>query len=116
MPCRQITGSSCFVRLLNRQRLCSVKSGVVLYGNCAQKFDRISMSDFFDTDSRMLGCEGCTGKTSIDGAYLACIFHEGGCVCHEFAKRINLIGRLSGIVAQGQFAPIHFQEKSAVTA
>jgi hypothetical protein len=49
------------------------------------------------------------------GRGLTCIFHEGGCVCHVFAKRINLIERLSGIVAQGQFVPIHFQEKSAVT-
>jgi hypothetical protein len=32
-----------------------------------------------------------------------------------FAKHINLIEKLSGIVAQGKFAPIHFQEKSGVT-
>jgi hypothetical protein len=46
---------------------------------------------------------------------LACIFHEGGCVWHVFAKRIKLIEKLLGIVAQEQFAPIRFQEKSAVT-
>jgi hypothetical protein len=46
---------------------------------------------------------------------LTCIFHEGGTVCHVIAKRINLIRRLLGIVSQGQFVPIHFQEKSAVT-
>jgi hypothetical protein len=47
---------------------------------------------------------------------LARMFHEGGCVSHVFAKRINLIGKLLGIVALGQFVPIHFQEKCAVTA
>jgi hypothetical protein len=47
---------------------------------------------------------------------LACIFHEDGCVCEVFAKRINLIGRLLDIVAQEQFVPIRFQEKSGVTA
>jgi hypothetical protein len=46
---------------------------------------------------------------------LARIFHEGGYDSHVFAKRINLIKGLSGIVVQGQFAPIHFQEKSAAT-
>jgi hypothetical protein len=46
---------------------------------------------------------------------LACMFHEGGCVSHVFAKQINLIERLLGIGAQGQFAPIHFQEKFGVT-
>jgi hypothetical protein len=45
----------------------------------------------------------------------ACIFHEGGTVCHVIAKRINLIRRLLGIVSQGQFLPIHFQENCAVT-
>jgi hypothetical protein len=33
-----------------------------------------------------------------------------------FAKQINSLERLLGIVAQGQFVPIHFQEKSAVAA
>jgi hypothetical protein len=47
---------------------------------------------------------------------LACMFHEGGSVSHEFAKRINLIGRFLGIVTLEQFVPIHFQEKCAVTA
>jgi hypothetical protein len=46
---------------------------------------------------------------------LACIFHEGGTVCHVFSKRINLIARHLAIVSQGQFVPIRFQEKSAVT-
>jgi hypothetical protein len=46
---------------------------------------------------------------------LACIFHEGGCVCRVFAKRIKLIGRPLTVVAQEQCAPFHFQEKSAVT-
>jgi hypothetical protein len=46
---------------------------------------------------------------------LTCIFHEGGTVCHVIAKRINLIRRLLGIVSQGQFVPIHFQEKCYVT-
>jgi hypothetical protein len=44
------------------------------------------------------------------------MFHEGGCGSHVFAKRINLPGRLLGIVALGQFAPIHLLEKRAVTA
>ena len=38
------------------------------------------------------------------------MFHEGGCVFHIFSKRINLPGRLLGIVAQGQFehpVPVH---------
>jgi hypothetical protein len=43
------------------------------------------------------------------------MFHEGGRVSHVFAKRINLTGKLFGIVALGQFEPIHFQEKCAVT-
>jgi len=38
------------------------------------------------------------------------MFHEGGCVLHLFAKQINLIGKFLGIVALGQFVPIHFQE------
>jgi len=46
---------------------------------------------------------------------LACMFHEGGRVSHVLSKRINLLGRLLGIVALGQFVPIHFQEKCAVT-
>jgi hypothetical protein len=46
---------------------------------------------------------------------LACMFHEGGCVSHAIAKRINLTGRLFGFVALGQFVPIHFQEKCSVT-
>jgi hypothetical protein len=33
-----------------------------------------------------------------------------------FAKRIKLIEELFAIFAQGHFAPIHFQEKSGVTA
>ena len=44
------------------------------------------------------------------------MFHEGGCPSHVFAIRINLPGRLMGIVGLGQFVPIHFQEKCAVTA
>jgi hypothetical protein len=44
------------------------------------------------------------------------MFHEGGYVCDAFAKRINLTGSLLGIVAKRQFAPVRFQEKSAVTA
>jgi len=44
------------------------------------------------------------------------MFHKSGCVSHVFAKQINLSGRLYGIGAQGQFVPIHFQEKCAVTA
>jgi nicotinamide riboside transporter PnuC len=43
------------------------------------------------------------------------MFHEGGTVCHVFAKRINLIEWFLGIVALGQFVPIHFQGKCAVT-
>jgi len=43
------------------------------------------------------------------------MFHEGGSVFHEFAKRINFTGLLLAIVAQAQFVPIHFQEKRAVT-
>jgi hypothetical protein len=39
---------------------------------------------------------------------LACMFHEDGCVSHAFANRINVIRRLLGIVALGQFVPIHF--------
>jgi hypothetical protein len=46
---------------------------------------------------------------------LTCMFHEGGFVFHEFAKRINLPGRHLGIAALAQFVPIHFQEKCAVT-
>jgi hypothetical protein len=45
----------------------------------------------------------------------ACMFHEGGWVFHVFAKQIHLIGRLLGVFALGQFVPIHFQEKCAVT-
>jgi len=44
------------------------------------------------------------------------MFHEGGSVSRAFAKRINFIGKLLGIVALGPFVPIHFQEKCAVTA
>jgi hypothetical protein len=47
---------------------------------------------------------------------LTCMFHEGGCESHVFAKRINLPGWFLGIGALGQFVPIHFQEKCAVTA
>jgi hypothetical protein len=47
---------------------------------------------------------------------LARTFHEGGCVCHVFAKQINLMGKHLGVFVQGQFLPIHFQEKCAVTA
>ena len=47
---------------------------------------------------------------------LACMFHEGGCVSLVFAKRINVPGKSLGIVVLGQFVPIHFQEKCAVTA
>jgi hypothetical protein len=43
------------------------------------------------------------------------MFHEGGCISHIFAKRINLPGRLLGIVPQGQIVPIHVQEKCAAT-
>jgi hypothetical protein len=46
---------------------------------------------------------------------LACMFHAGGCVSHEFGKLINLTGMFSDIVTQEQFVPIHFQEKSGVT-
>jgi hypothetical protein len=49
------------------------------------------------------------------GGKLACMFHESGCESHVFAKRINLPGRLLGIGALGQFVPVHFQEKYAVT-
>jgi hypothetical protein len=52
----------------------------------------------------------------IFASTLARMFHEGGSVSHVFAKRINLPGTLFGIGAQGQFAPVHFQEKCAVTA
>jgi len=44
------------------------------------------------------------------------MFHEGGRVSRVFAERINLTGRLLGTVAQGQFVPIHFQEKCAVNS
>jgi len=44
------------------------------------------------------------------------MFHEGGGVSRVFAKQIHLAGKLLGIVAPGQFVPIHFQEKYAVTA
>jgi hypothetical protein len=55
--------------------------------------------------------------TGGGGVYkLTCIFHEGGCVCHVFAKRINLIARPWAIVAQGLFIPIQFQKECAVTA
>jgi hypothetical protein len=40
---------------------------------------------------------------------LACMFHKGGSVSQVFVKRINLPGRLLGIVTKGQFVPIHFQ-------
>jgi hypothetical protein len=56
-----------------------------------------------------------SSRQTVPGG-LACIFHEDGCVCHVFAKRINFIERLLSIVAQGQFAPVHFQKKWAVTA
>jgi hypothetical protein len=41
--------------------------------------------------------------------WLACIFHDGGGISNVYAKRINLIRKLFGIVAPGQFVPIHFQ-------
>jgi hypothetical protein len=44
------------------------------------------------------------------------MFHEGGWVSHAFAKRINFIGKFLGIASLGQFVPIRFQEKCAVTA
>ncbi len=44
------------------------------------------------------------------------MFHEGGRVSQVFAKRIHLSGKFLDIVAQGQFVPIHFQEKCAVAA
>ncbi len=47
---------------------------------------------------------------------VAHMFHEGGCVCDVFAKQINLIGKHLGVFVQGQFVPIRFQEKCAVTA
>jgi hypothetical protein len=40
---------------------------------------------------------GGLGKTDID---LACMFHEGGCVSHVFAKRINLPERFLGVALQ----------------
>jgi hypothetical protein len=57
-----------------------------------------------------------TGWLQTMSLNLARMFHEGGCVCHPFAKQINLMAKHLGIFAQGQFAPIHFQEKCAVTA
>jgi hypothetical protein len=42
------------------------------------------------------------------------MFREGSWVTAVFSKRINLTGRLLGIIAPGQFVPIHFQEKYAV--
>jgi len=55
-----------------------------------------------------------TGDRTILGK-LARMFHEGGCVSHVIAKRINPTGRHLDIVASGQIVPIHFQEKCAVT-
>jgi hypothetical protein len=62
---------------------------------------------------RMVACR--TGGGAILGK-LARVFHEGGCVSRVFAKRINLMGRRLGVFVQGQFVPIRFQEKCAVTA
>lgn len=39
------------------------------------------------------------------------MFHQGGSVSYGFAKRIHLPGRRLGVVALGQFVPVHFQEK-----
>ena len=47
---------------------------------------------------------------------LARMFHKGGCVCDVIAKQINLMGKHLGVFVQGQFVPIRFQEKCAVTA
>jgi hypothetical protein len=55
------------------------------------------------------------GSTLFAFSAPTCMFHEGGSACCVFAKRINLIGRLLALVAQGQFVPIRFQEKSGVT-
>ncbi len=43
------------------------------------------------------------------------MFHEGRCISRVFAKRISLMGRRLGVFVQGQFVPIHFQGKCAVT-
>jgi hypothetical protein len=56
------------------------------------------------------------GRLRGKGHDLARMFHEGDSIAHVFAKRINLMGKHLGIFVQGQFAPIHFQEKCAVTA
>ena len=64
---------------------------------------------------KSMGLENASFLSPLVYTQLARIFHEDGCVSQAFAKRMKMIGRLVGIVAQGRFIPIHFQEKCAVT-